>query len=86
MPSLTPLRQRAATAVRRPGQLLVPRRGLPPAPAAQPRPWDGMTHAQIAEWVEHYRTQHALALPPGWSGWTLQVKRDWLNANVDPTP
>lgn len=86
---LTPLAQRAVTAVRRRGQLLVPNRVTvsPTPPPPLERPWDAFTtHAQIAEWVSHFQTQHGLVLPGGWSSMTIAQKKAWLNDNVDPTP
>lgn len=73
----------------RPAQLIV-RPVLPDPPVAAepaPMPWDHFTtHAQMGEWVQHWQDDHDLVLPDGWDGWTLAQKRDWLNANVDPTP
>lgn len=91
---LVPLKQRPPVSVFRRGQLIPPKRqprtpGNPNPPPAPPAamPWDHFTtHAQIDDWVMHWQDDHALVLPAGWDGLTLTGKRQWLNANVDPSP
>lgn len=75
---LAPLKQRPPLNAFKRGQLIP--KGNPPMP------WNSFTtHAQVEAWVQRWQENHTLILPQDWGTWTLEQKRTWLSANVDPS-